>query len=857
MSFGKLKRSKLEKPYPTYNALNIPSSIPFHSVLTAPDPVPVFHDSINYSENNAPFTDDFMVSLVNCKVLQNVTSKLQIHIVPRDQSTYTYAVVVLFVRDFMDCSAVVSCCSVCPSSSHYLRFYSPENCLLMNAPDNVLCLHETFAVQHCCSNIGVTFGQDILKTLALHLVEEPTKLSGFWSAGKLNMSRNEMFVHISSENLIGLFVCKGHGWLCKLCKSYSCLHKKSVTKFPGNNDSDNDNSDNDNAVDNDNDMDDFHPSNDLLRHIVYSKTRYKLDDVSFWRELMLRSCNFLAFMDLHFQKNDDGFFLIYPEQKTCSCGDNLLFDRKTKRCIVVGPVILLNVHIYQGFCSKKECSHFPIHHYDGINQGLVNFGDKMLFCAGVAKEYLNQYSTAGIAFFNWWRAKYSVLLDTMDTADVIPLEKWLNELRSDVAQCIIGFAELLDYPENAFGCCPNPKKITMDGIVLSVKALKIPEFQEPWIFEKICFRAGSREDRSLCLSDSEESFTHDLVAGKSCSRQMCLRMSRTNHTGLALVCEILLKMFPDSHIVSLPHSLKKFTSCFGKKVNPAIRMVPAFLHDDVSQLMFFPELLSDVVFLKLLKFSPVLLRVVEIAREAGATADIADKLRKFVECLLKCAKKTYENVADYCFFDSIDSPEDFYSEFTPKHLSTIWATGHSFPAYPPKKKIADVCIQQESLVDMCNKTYHQKGTCGAGLVPFWCLEHKKCIGWIVLESAESPRVITNALLTRFPDADVVMYDNGCRLHEYILNRFPTAAKNMQFLIDSLHWMNHTSCAEVYNPDNYREQLGNMSSVLCEQKNSILHRLKNTAPHLNFRSFVALMFYAVAQINKQQEMRNKK
>jgi CxC4 like cysteine cluster associated with KDZ transposases/Kyakuja-Dileera-Zisupton transposase len=826
--------------------INNRSSIAFEAVVVAPDPV-TFEPGCNdtYEEDNM---NNVMVSLVNCKTLQSVFSKFQIHIVPRDAvfAFKGYVVVVLFVRNFMDGPTVVSCCSVCPSSSHFLRFYSPENCSLMNSPDYDMCLHEKFALQHCCKNADVSFSQNALKILSRHLVEEQSQVTGFWSAGKLNFYRNEMFVHISSENLIGLFVRKGRGWLCTLCKSYSCLHKKTVARFP----------DYDPTAD-ENDNDAIHPANDLLRHVVFSKNRYKLDDVVFWKDVMVRSGNFLSYMEQHFEKNNEGDFLIFPEQRFCTCGENLIFERKTKRCLVVGPVIILNVIIFQGFCSKTECSSCPTIHYDGKNQGLINFGDKMLFCAGVAKEYLNQYSTAGTAFFNWWRAKYTVLLDTMEMTDVLPLQKWLSELRSDVAQCIIGFAELLDYPENVLSCCQNPKKITMDGIVLSIKALRIPEFQEPWISEKVAFRAGSREDRTLCLSSQEESFARDIVAGKTCSKQMCLRMSRTKHSGLALVCEILLKMCPNSHVVHLADSLKKFTSCFVKKVNPAVRMVPAFLHDDVSQLMFFPELLSSSVFLRLMKYSPVLLRVIEVARQVGADGPIVEKTRKFIECLLKCAKNTYENVADLRVCDPIDNPEEFYSEFAPPHLSTIWATGHSFPAYPPKHKIADVCIQQEALVDTCNKTYHQKGACGAGLVPFWCLEHRKCLGWIMLESAESPRVIANALLTRFPDADVVMYDNGCRLHEYVLNRFPTAAKNMQFFIDSLHWVNHTACSEVYNPDNYRDQLGNMSSVLCEQKNSILKNLKKTAPHLHFRSFVALMFYAVAEINKLQEINNKK
>ncbi|KAJ8349083.1 hypothetical protein SKAU_G00276720 [Synaphobranchus kaupii] len=39
--------------------------------------------------------------------------------------------------------------------------------------------------------------------------------------------------------------------------------------------------------------------------------------------------------------------------------------------------------------------------------------------------------------------------------------------------------------------------------------------------------------------------------------------------------------------------------------------------------------------------------------------------------------------------------------------------------------------------------------------------------------------------------EMVFYDNCCRLHAYCLNRDPVFFKNTWFLIDRLHWKNHT------------------------------------------------------------------
>ena len=38
---------------------------------------------------------------------------------------------------------------------------------------------------------------------------------------------------------------------------------------------------------------------------------------------------------------------------------------------------------------------------------------------------------------------------------------------------------------------------------------------------------------------------------------------------------------------------------------------------------------------------------------------------------------------------------------------------------------------------------------------------------------------------------VIVYDNACNLHTYCLNRDPVFFKHSRFLIDRLHWRDHT------------------------------------------------------------------
>ena len=79
-----------------------------------------------------------------------------------------------------------------------------------------------------------------------------------------------------------------------------------------------------------------------------------------------------------------------------------------------------------------------------------------------------------------------------------------------------------------------------------------------------------------------------------------------------------------------------------------------------------------------------------------------------------------------------------------------------------------------------------------------------------MRTVESPNIPFTVLFTRFIEGnhlvcrfktthvqisfivapEVVIYDNGCNLHNYILNREPHFFRKTQFLIDRFHWPNH-------------------------------------------------------------------
>lgn len=798
------------------------------------------------SPNNFPERYEISSStpLLNYKMITNVLSPFQIHLVPTtiNQKKTQYTVVILFRREFIDGPSMVGCCASCPDSKHFLRRFTPVYCSPLSYNQSVFCSHVKYAFDQVISLAGIAYDQQPMRQLALQCTEAAEKTSGFWNAGLLSGCSHKLHVHISIDSCVGLFYQVNSSWRCHLCKLSSCIHKKSVKKFPSSPD----------VPDTERT-----PENDLFSHILKSKTRYKFDDNLFWQQVLEQSKNYELFLDNNFKKKSCGNYVVTPECETCPCGQKLSLVSPSSKAIIVGNSLFCNVEIYYGWCPEQSCASQKSFHFDGKKLGIINYKDSLLMCSGLAKEYLYSYSQSGQSFFSWWRSKYHVFLDSLDSESWAKTESFFVAKRGAIAKCIAGFAELIDFPETMTHCCSSPKKITMDGIVLSVKSQRIPDFEFPWISEQVAYRATRRSDRSLEFSSLyEKSICSEFVKKRPVTMAICKSMCKANHSALALVCEIIIAKNPQKQTLTVKAPLRRFLSCFLKTVNPAIRMAPSFLTEDIQNLKEFPTTLSNESYLALYKFSPVLLDVYEEVSDTGFGTDVINSFKFFLEELLDCAKLSWEETADLREFGTL-MDYNFYEEFTCKDIGNVWATGHYFPGYKVTCSLPGVSMHEEGFVPQCNKTYHEKGKCGAGLVPFWCLEHHKCLGFVVLQSAESPKLILEALITRFPKTELVMYDNACHLHEYGLNRFPRAIKDIQFMIDSLHWVNHRSCAAVYNADVFRNQIGNMSSVLSEQKNSILTHLKDTAPFLSFRSFVSMLRFSFAVMNLGQEHRNKK
>lgn len=195
-------------------------------------------------------------------------------------------------------------------------------------------------------------------------------------------------------------------------------------------------------------------------------------------------------------------------------------------------------------------------------------------------------------------------------------------------------------------------------------------------------------------------------------------------------------------------------------------------------------------------------------------------------------KNTGENVTATCF-----------------ELMELYKTGFFFPNYKVKRLITEIKIPGEKF--SCSKNYQTCKTMGPGTIYFFCVEHEKCIGFIVLSKPESLKIITHTLLTRFDIMpDCILYDNGCNLNEYILNRYPYEFRNTRILVDGFHFNSHSNCSPSYDASSLPELTQKINTSLLEQKNSRFSKMKSTSPFLKLNTFMSKLRYSAMIINSK-------
>lgn len=196
----------------------------------------------------------------------------------------------------------------------------------------------------------------------------------------------------------------------------------------------------------------------------------------------------------------------------------------------------------------------------------------------------------------------------------------------------------------------------------------------------------------------------------------------------------------------------------------------------------------------------------------------------------------------------------------------------------------------------CNKW--QRGTIQLipGVMLLWCMCCGKCLLFAIMPDAESPRTIFDLLYTHLPEPpQVFMMDNGCNVHLFVKGREPQHFTGTRFLIDEMHFRDHTNCSQGYRSGalsvallraaaqpgfdilsqscNIAPQIVRAYADICvpcpiagiypditnsplaEQKNAALRRLASQLAYMDQITLMRFLRFKLYRMNRQQELTN--
>lgn len=414
-----------------------------------------------------------------------------------------------------------------------------------------------------------------------------------------------------------------------------------------------------------------------------------------------------------------------------------------------------------------------------------------------------------------------------------------------VNQVLAEFCRIIDLDPQFFKCCETPEIICIDGIVISVEMQRITaqRLSQPWLLGPgKAKRATNRSQRHIWQGDKSQRESMLLYAGtgvKSDEYQNLLRVTDSTPSLRNVLIEFSIF---DGSVYSCPRELHFFFRSLGKDVMPATQLLPANTWPSVKLFLEggdhsdFGTLLST--------YAPVMSHLYYFGLAFLNHPDKYHAIRDIFKTILVTAMNSYpelEHEAVVSLNETIQY-RDAYDE--------CLKTGVYFPNWRYHSGIYHVPMSAEK---SCMKYAKKNGRLGSGCLLYWCAKHRVCLGWEMLLEGESPKQVYHTLCSRFPVMPkVIIYDNGCNLFEYFYNRCPRIGLKSLFLSDGFHFSHHINCSHSFDCKKYTRLLSGISSVTHEQKNSILAKLKLTAPGMRYDTFVLMMSCVLAKMNYKEK-----
>lgn len=484
-------------------------------------------------------------------------------------------------------------------------------------------------------------------------------------------------------------------------------------------------------------------------------------------------------------------------------------------------------------CSKCKASYI----FDGKEYGIINYRNKHLFALELLLELLYLKSYDGTPTFTYWISKIKLFAYSGNKA------KSLKAMAGKINSILTSFLKLIEYPDSFMNCCKDPDIVCVDGIVLSADHMKVKHQQLdiPWRAGALpaSQRFSTRKERQVWyLSEQHRNLIRAYVRSGITSQELQILIEIEPEpkvvTNFIISCSTTAESPTGELYYRSPATLRTFFECLYKQIAPTAAIMPSFIWSTIQAVL--DDSRIDAEQMKIVN---------GIAPVTGALLTFI-----FSQGLLQAGLPLIQHLllkSKGCYSSETQKERPFVrvdAEYTDPRKE-VMETGVFFPGRPIVGKVFDLKVPRDNEAG-CNKEYYP------GTLLFWCGIHRECLGFYVLSSHESLTQVHHIFASRFPVLPkLIIYDNGCNFHDFVLNRDPLLYLNTMVVSDGFHWKNHTNCGVIYNSNAY-EGLKGFNSVLHEQMNVVLDKLKPTSIHMRFDSFVELLIYTLAHLNHRSQ-----
>ena len=103
---------------------------------------------------------------------------------------------------------------------------------------------------------------------------------------------------------------------------------------------------------------------------------------------------------------------------------------------------------------------------------------------------------------------------------------------------------------------------------------------------------------------------------------------------------------------------------------------------------------------------------------------------------------------------------------------------------------------------------------------------------------------------------MIIYDNSCKLHQYVLNHEPSHFKTFYFSLTASHWRGHIGCSSGYSLDKYSTyDISSINSQVNEQGNAGLQIIKGQIAYMKPSNYMfhVKLFLGIINMDKRAKI----